>query len=515
MLAFQFRVCILLNVDRNATDAKAFGRTQGLVHPRVRKHIFGMLHLVQDAIGGITRIGDMDTLHVIDTGMIQKFFFLLFPLCLLFYVKIKKSKAEKDKENALTGIEDVQHMIETRLKNCANMRDHHFVLRRMEYGWWIQKYWTGTEWVAFLLRALIVFGRDGNLIDDPVVLELVMSTIRALYKAYCMTKSKKKTYDKAFLQEVAEAVERTLSGMAQMQAILEKGGRSEVNKYTWGNGADAPKSHAFSRLMGLLYDKGDVENSSGSAPEATNTEAKAVAKASDGRRSTVLKPSAILAKLFARQVNHCKNVYEQNTKEDNQDMWVAGKNRGIKPVLDTACLHHNMPFSNQSEFLAVLEDLGSTDGKVSACMLMLQHKDDNGNLLTRTQLRTGECALRRDGQNGALTLVRLVAVIQRAETDDVLKVMVQVLKTIGGGAQTTRHSAMKLPQYALNKTDRLVAIPAAELLRMENVSHVGESNGEGTYVHSRGGPWHIGAGHELKPATHPIAKAPNSIKLEK
>ena len=243
MLRHQLNCCIMHNIPRNGGAALAYGRTQGLVHITVRVHALGFIHLFPDKTGGLPRVMSFDLLHCLETGLFAKFHALLFPFVLLFYSASTRKDVAEDPTNAMVSPEDVMHVIETRLKGVAPMRDHRTDLFRLMYGWWTQKYWTGTEWVAFMQRALFVFGRDDRLINKPEMLQLVMHTIRALHRIYYLTKVHPKVYTTEYLEEVTLMMRTAGAGLLKMQRILEFGGRKDVSKNEWRGGANTIKFH--------------------------------------------------------------------------------------------------------------------------------------------------------------------------------------------------------------------------------------------------------------------------------
>ena len=97
-----------------------------------------------------------------------------------------------------------------------------------------------------------------------------------------------------------------------------------------------------------------------------------------------------------------------------------------------------------------------------------------------------------------LTLVRFLGAFGATKNKIKPKAvcLVQQLVPRSGGERADRHALTQLAEYTMEP--RMFAIPATEIVRMEQVS----LQGEGSYQHSRG-VWHIGAGRHLKPCTHP------------
>ena len=292
---------------------------------------------------------------------------------------------------ALISPEDVQNLVEERLKNVAPMRDHRTDLYRLMYGWWTQKYWTGTAWVAFMQRALFVFGRDERLVNNPEMLHLLLHTIRAIHRVYYFTKVAPAVYSTAFLAEVTEMVCAALTGIYKMQQILEYGGRKDVCKYEWGYGIHTAKAHGAGGMAESMLDKGSVEGCSTGLYEATNTPVKFAAKRTDGRKATSIEPTEVLRTLYTRDVREAKVESAKLAASLGvaQETALAGPvvegstSMGRSALSAAARKVAHLPYNNPTTRDEQLAQLGFDPAEISVTFMMSERVGDNGQRLKK------------------------------------------------------------------------------------------------------------------------------------
>ena len=518
MLRHQLNCCIMNNIPRNGGAALAYGRTQGLVHLTVRVHALGFTYLLPYTTGGLPRVMSFDLLHCLETGLFAKFHALLFPFVLLFYSASTREEVAQDPTKAMVSPEDVMHEIETRLKGVAPMRDHRTDLFRLMYEWWTQKYWTGTEWVAFMQRALFVFGRDDRLINNAEMLQLLMHTIRALHRIYYLTKVHPKIYSAAYLEEVTLMVRTAGAGLLKMQRILEFGGRKDVSKNEWRGGANTIKFHCAGGMDNALVDKGSLEGMSTGLYEATNSPMKQCAVKSDGRKETAIDPSSVLRSLYTNDVrlaNAKKSLIVETERTELRLAVVdAGTSMGLSAVLLAAAQFTDIPYDNAAALSAKIVMLGLHASTVSTCMTMQDRLGDDGKIVRkRNKVIYGEVVLRRvqmpgleDDLNCALTLVRFLGAIGPNRMHGTSRCLVQRLLPRNGGQRADRHPVTQLAEYTMEND--MFVIESLQVVRLEHVS----LQDEGSYQHSRA-EWHIGAGRHLKPDTHPEVRGSISLSV--